>query len=254
MFESKNSFYKKTQRLNGMGVTAIEFVTILQELTGRNDLNKLTLLSLKEIIPQVGLLKQYRSWCPHCLEDMRVAEDTIYEPLIWILQSVTVCPLHKTKLLSFCPRCNKQLWQITYFQRPGYCSNCHSWLGGRTGNKLDEDSVDLQIAKKVAELIEKMGCKEFVSFPDGVAVSLNTLINCSFQGNIASAARALGVSKSVLWGWSKGQNKPILPKILNMCVLWKLDINDFLNGTVKKVEHINVKLPDMTSLRQNRIS
>ncbi|MGB3208049.1 MAG: TniQ family protein [Crinalium sp.] len=66
--------------INGMREMTEQLVSVLEELTLRQDLRFLTLLSWKGMISDKELFRNYRAWCPSCLEDWKQEQKTIYEP------------------------------------------------------------------------------------------------------------------------------------------------------------------------------
>jgi hypothetical protein len=122
-----NSDAKPT--INGMREMTEKLVTVLEELTLAQNLRFLTLLSWKEMISEQQLFRNYRAWCPDCLEERKQENKTIYELLLWLFKDVEVCLSHKHQLVDKCPHCNSRLAVIAKLSPPGYCSRCHGWLG-----------------------------------------------------------------------------------------------------------------------------
>ena len=123
------ALFDRATALNGTGDMAIDLVQALQGLTKRNDLSFLTFLFWGEIIPSRNLFRVQRAWCPYCYEEWRTDNKVIYEPLLWTVSEVLVCPHHREQLSSQCPHCNQQLPLLSWRSRPGFCSNCDAWLG-----------------------------------------------------------------------------------------------------------------------------
>ncbi len=117
--------------LNGAGPAAQEWVQTLQALTLRNDLRFSTMLTWGEVIASSRLLRGSKAWCPSCYEAWKHTDHVIYEPLLWTIQGVTVCPVHHCYLSTECPHkdCKSQESLLTQVSRPGYCSHCTRWLG-----------------------------------------------------------------------------------------------------------------------------
>jgi hypothetical protein len=80
-----------------------KLVTVLEELTMRQDLRFLTLLSWKGMIYDQGLFRNSRAWCPCCWEEWRQENKTIYEPLLWSFKDVEFCVIHKQRLIEELP-------------------------------------------------------------------------------------------------------------------------------------------------------
>lgn len=120
----------RPHRLNGSQKPARDCVSVLEQLTLRNGLSSLTMLPWNEVLSTHRLLRRTRTWCPACLETWRSARRTVYEPLLWQLQAVNVCPVHQKYLQSCCPTCKNTMPVLASQTRPGHCSRCQNWLGG----------------------------------------------------------------------------------------------------------------------------
>ena len=42
----------------------------------------------------ISMLKTCREWCPDCLQEWHNSDREIYEPLLWSLSLVAICPHH----------------------------------------------------------------------------------------------------------------------------------------------------------------
>lgn len=117
--------------LNGLQESAREWVRVLEKLTLRSDLAGTTMLPWAGVFSQKGLLKANRAWCAACYEEWRESGSTAYEPLIWTIDVVKVCPVHGGYLVQVCPHegCQKRLPIISKTSYPGCCSYCGRWLG-----------------------------------------------------------------------------------------------------------------------------
>jgi hypothetical protein len=120
-----------TQTFNGSGKLAGLLVQALNSLTSRSDLQFLTMLPWSSVLLRDGNLRTGRAWCPKCYEEWQKKQMAVYEPLLWSLRAVTVCPLHEQVLHSRCPfeDCRGILPALAPQARPGMCSRCGRWLG-----------------------------------------------------------------------------------------------------------------------------
>lgn len=129
---SLDAFWVEAARaLNGIGMLARDWAQVLERLTLRTDLQFLTLLPWTVVLTQQRLLRLNRAWCPDCFLEWQAMEQTIYEPLLWNVNTVSVCPRHQRALLERCPYpdCHTTLPVLASYFRPGYCSKCSRWLG-----------------------------------------------------------------------------------------------------------------------------
>ena len=60
-------------------------------------------------------------WCPLCYEDGKT-QGVVRDPLIWSIDAVKICPIHKQELLSQCSACGKQNTHLSRNSVPGYCT------------------------------------------------------------------------------------------------------------------------------------
>ncbi len=132
---------KNSKSLNGTGKLATVLVEVLEALTRRNDLRFLTMLPWGNVLPILDLLRPVRAWCPACYEEQKLTQKVVYEPLIWTLSAVRVCPLHHQHLETRCPHCYCSPSLLAWHSLPGYCSLCRGWLGRELHTEVSEDEV-----------------------------------------------------------------------------------------------------------------
>ena len=123
-FRVTNGNGYSTHTINSLGAPAADFVRVLEMLTGRHDLRALTLLTWAQVLPRAALLRRARAWCESCVQAWHQAHRPLYEPLLWTLQAVTVCPYHQRPLRHVCPHCERPLGPLDWRSRSAYCSRC----------------------------------------------------------------------------------------------------------------------------------
>src|SRR6266567_2658548 len=129
--------------LNGSSSIAEHWVAVMQNLTSCDSLRFLTMLTWSEVTPIRKLVRQRKAWCPTCYDDWRQAHQVLYDPLLWALQSVQMCPRHRRQLVTVCPRCRASLPFLSPVALPGYCPHCAGWLGGAlAGEEAASTSID----------------------------------------------------------------------------------------------------------------
>jgi AraC-like DNA-binding protein len=150
------SFYVTAHTLNGVGIRARAWVSLLQQLTCIERLDLLTVLPWAGTISCVNLLRTGRAWCPFCYGDEGSWPRSGYERLLWAFQAVTVCPVHRMPLESICPFCGQTLYVLACRSRPGYCSHCDHWLGrARGATSVGSDLADqVRVAEMVGALLK----------------------------------------------------------------------------------------------------
>lgn len=99
-YSSNNIYqiYNHTAIVNGTGIMTSDLSDVLIKLTHQKDLHLLNLTSLSKLLPSRRLMNRHRSWCPHCYEEWRTYNFKIYDPLLWAIKTVKVCPKHHVPL------------------------------------------------------------------------------------------------------------------------------------------------------------
>jgi hypothetical protein len=131
--------------LNGNGELSKDWQTILGCLTGQINLHRCTLETFLGDFPSPKILRRTPVWCPMCLEEWKRTGQLLYQPLLWMLQVVVVCPTHQTLLVDCCPACHhRQKVLATNKTQPFECTSCAAWLGKEASPRLEgEEAVHL---------------------------------------------------------------------------------------------------------------
>ncbi len=226
---SISSFLRYACPINGNGIMASDWVGALEALTLRADLSLLTLLVGADALSQRDLLQPIRQWCPVCYDAWRSQDAIIYEPLLWSLNGITVCPAHCQLLERCCPYCSSSLPWLTWCSRPGYCSSCGRWLGKADGNSQVEEK-DMYLAETVGGFLAHMP-QLSLSIPRACVIqSLRDLIAATTEGNMTAFSRSLGQPKTTLWELVQGYFPPSLPFLLQLCYQFRLPLLQFFIG------------------------
>ncbi|QLE43805.1 TetR family transcriptional regulator [Nostoc sp. C052] len=228
--------YNYTTALNGSGVMATDLVQALEKLTLRDDLCFLTLLTWDKLFPSRNLLRSVRAWCPSCYQEWYEKEQLIYEPLLWSLDVVKICPYHHHKLIFECPHCHQKNTTLAWRSRSGYCSKCGEWLGLIPGiesankNTLKKNELEqgIWVAKAVGELIAATPYLHEALSSTTIALTLSKWVEQIAKGNIAEFARQINIPRNTVWLWCKGKNLPSLEALTNVCYCFGVTILSFL--------------------------
>ncbi len=212
-------FLAQSGSLNGIGDGATTLVQTIQKLTCRSDLTSLTLLPFQHLINNRRLIKHRRAWCPTCLEEMRDSQTDIYEPLVWSLQVIQVCPLHEQHLEQLCPHCKKTVFWWERYSIPGYCK-CGGYLGVQTPFTAQSNVNEfkrqiyytsamntlLYLAFENAELIKQISVQQYIQY-----------LTSTMSMNRAELSRYLNIPKNSLHGWYHESNRIPLDILLDIC-------------------------------------
>ncbi len=129
--------------LNGREVLGQSCAAILERLTVQTDVHRLTLSWWVGDLSPRRQLRVTPAWCTTCLFEWKSNGYPIYQPLLWMLQMVAICPQHGNLLMERCPHCHKRPKVIgTTKARLGACTHCAGWLGARSQAHHEEELPD----------------------------------------------------------------------------------------------------------------
>ncbi len=236
--DSRTGVFGHTGTLNGIGIMAMDWVRALHLLNQRSDLHFLTMLTWDQVFPAKGLLRDRSAYCPDCYEEWRALGLVIYEPLLWALQGVCVCPRHHKSLYFHCFHCQQKRIPLGWYSRCGYCSSCGQWLGSLGDTEFltqrvltqKQFSLELWAATKIGDLIGKSDKLPCSPERERIGRVFSTYIDELTDGNIASFARLLGKPKNTVWMWKSGSSLPQLSVLTETCYRLGIPLLDFLTG------------------------
>jgi AcrR family transcriptional regulator len=230
-------------QLNGMTPLVREWVRVLEQLTGREELQFLTMLVWADIADQKGLVRRTRAWCAACYDEWLQTGQEIYEPLLWNVKAVTRCPLHHQDLLDRCPRqgCQQPIPIFTSLSSPSHCPKCGSSLAMSASrvtmiaSLTDKPGQDIQgwNANATAALLSAAPLLSTIPSRDRVSAGITAYISHTVSGSDDVLARKLGVSKQQLMDWQRGLHLPRFSTLLTMCFHMNVSPLLFLTGDVE---------------------
>jgi transcriptional regulator with XRE-family HTH domain len=216
-----------TPGINGTQALAQGIVAVLETLTRRSNLRCLTMRTWAEVVPTVGLLHRTWAWCPACYEEWRQMGHVVYEPLLWAVEIVTVCPHHRRSLERVCPYpdCHRSRPVLGRRSRPGHCPWCGRWLGrsleaGPVGAAvLTEDEWRWQswVAEAVGELLAATSTLEVFPRRGRIVQGLRACVEQAAGGNLSALAEKLGLCRSRVALWKDGRHLPSLEMLVWVC-------------------------------------
>ncbi|MBD2060484.1 TniQ family protein [Oculatella sp. FACHB-28] len=144
---------------NEYGLLAWQYLEGLQLLTLRADLQSLIIpIDTNQVLEGMTgreLGRDLRAWCPECFQQWHSSGHSIYEPLLWSISAVMICPYHHKPLQFHCPHCRKSQRPLTAKTRGAQCSQCFNWLGVRAAASEKELLIALQL-EQYLEIAEQM--------------------------------------------------------------------------------------------------
>jgi hypothetical protein len=125
----RKSAGNRSYELNGMDSIAERWSTLVANQTLRKGIEQMTLLPWRHLVASYQLLHTRQHWCPQCLDRWWMAGQPLYWPLLWSLQTVTVCSIDRVPLDAQCHHCDAAVQPGAARARIGFCPNCKVWLG-----------------------------------------------------------------------------------------------------------------------------
>ena len=113
--------------LDALGESAHSFVAAVEALTGQSGLTLHTMLPWARFLNvnhSGALHRGSKRWCSRCFEFWDQHGITPWEPLIWQVNIVRRCPVHRTVLSELCPSCGKPQPVVNKRVPAGICTSC----------------------------------------------------------------------------------------------------------------------------------
>ena len=238
-FHVTNDAGYSTHTINGLGSPAADFVRALETLTGRRDLSCLTLLTWRRVLPGHSLLRRCRAWCESCMYAWREANQPIYEPLLWALQAVTICPYHRRILRQAGPRCERPIGPLDSRSRRDRCSRCGQSLVPNGIDPFSDSrtlpSEELAWASWVASALgELLAAAPQITCPPERGLLAQTIRLCVDRvcaGNVSTLAQLVHVGRGAVRDWQREKTTPGLTLLLNMAYRLGISLRDLLLGS-----------------------
>lgn len=225
------SSFSAIAAMNGRCGTSAEWVRVLGILSHCQDLIHTNFLMFRNIIPDKHLLKTERTWCPLCLNEWREMNG-VYEPLLFNVDAVKVCPEHRCWLIDRCPRCQSKSPILAPRIVPGYCTSCGEWLGADSAPKVSpsEESY-LRVANLVGELLAVGPTLREQPQRERIANFIAFLIRTRMKNKSARAlSRVLKINHSYVLDWLNGVYVPTLGNLLWICQVFNVTLVEIATG------------------------
>lgn len=228
-------FRTASRAINGFGVMSKDWVFALQNLTCRQDLRFLTLLPWKGLFAKQHLLRKMRAWCPYCYYDKRKSKSTIYDPLLWSIDVVSACIVHKRFLQHKCFHCNKSIPTLTNLALHDICPYCGMWLGCSPDIIPYENKVptadDLRWQEYVFNNLGSMFAEAFNNPSKRTDQLIPNFISACVQrfsrGDLKAFVRRFeSFSYDTIHNWKHGFSLPVLGRLMELCYLAEVPVKD----------------------------
>jgi len=225
VYDHLTTFWKRSAMLNGTCSTAGNWVNTIEQLTQRNDLRFLTMLTFTAALSWRELIRPTQPWCPMCYEEWRRAGQVIYQPLMWQLPVINHCPHHYIPLHLQCPYkdCRRSLPPLAPRFQPGYCTHCDRWLGHPVVLEdcrpmhRNEQEWQIWVQQAVGEMLTAAPGSLSIPSQEAFATTISTHVNEAIEGNYSEFARRVRFHRRTVWEWAQGLQVPQLDALLQIC-------------------------------------
>jgi hypothetical protein len=223
--------------LCGVRGWASQWASALADLTGRADLRGASLLPWAQVLSHVDLIRRERAWCPACYQAWHAAQQTVYEPLLWAIQEVLICPRHERRLVTRCPqtKCRRAQPHLTSRARPGVCAYCGAWLRADSKKQPAVSAPEMAwqrwVAEVVGELLAHASRLEAEPNSDRLAYAAGVCVQQLADGYPHRLARRIGRNEAVMDKLRGGPQRPTLGTLLCLCYVAGVTLVQFLTET-----------------------
>jgi TniQ len=211
-----------SMQINGAGETAHEWANFLEQLTRRSDLHLLALDFWIGDLSSRGHLRQVPAWCPTCYTIWAEQGLPLYQPLLWMVQIVTICPRHNRRLEDRCQHCQKTQSVIARKTHPGHCTQCNAWLG-TTSDDTHSLSMDREVIHWQEWVVHALNELRLAAGTFSWKHFFASLESCMKNRGVCSRlAELTGFSRDLFYIWlgrkqTRYSQTPSLETILEFC-------------------------------------
>jgi hypothetical protein len=222
--------YKRSFLINGMGEGANHFKEAVEIATGRDDLIFTTLLPLQHLLTHWRLNSRFRRWCPFCYQESKTMLGNPYEQLLWTIETVKICPIHRYPLQERCSHCNKVNYFLAHRARAGHCYQCGLWLGFYSNQAAiyETDSWEQYVSENVCSLLKYSHTDSSHLTIQNAIEFIRKVIQEIYCGNISAFANSNMIPSTTLNSWLIGKHRPSLESLLRVAYQNHITILDLL--------------------------
>ncbi|MFK9090106.1 TniQ family protein [Bacillus salipaludis] len=234
--------YIISSKINGINNNIDLFINAIENLTGQTNLADLTLLRYKNIFSNVNLLKNTKTWCSACLDEMRNNNHSIYEKLVWNVNHFNVCPIHLVELESICPDCKSEQKIVNYKGGNGYCQQCGSWLGNfvEKCTTISENDERVYHSQQISYLFTNLNMsvtskEKLIMYLEEVDEKL-----LKISRNKEKCNEIFGIARNTFNRFLAGSSVQLI-FLVKLCLLVGIELQDVIFNSIE----IKNKLPEL---------
>jgi AraC-like DNA-binding protein len=232
---------------NGADALALDLVGAIERLTLIKGISPTTFVIWSNVLSRRELLRPFRAWCPCCYAHQATEEGPLYDPLLWTVIPVKVCPRHQIPLQETCPACKKRIQPVLNLYLPGFCSYCHCWLGKLDREPATDEGVaviedldyELWAADNIGKIIAASPTLSATPARQNVIAAVDHCCNLLMEGNSRMLSRLLDTPKSTSRNWLQGRTIPALKTLVRLSYLTKVPLLGMLTEPASVVAYIS---------------
>lgn len=230
---------QKRWAVHGFAEVGAQLQSRLEAATG-SSLAGATLMRYKGLFASVNLTRANDPvYCPCCVTESEGAE-LPYGRLLWEVQCVEACPVHRVKLRS-AKLCGAQPEErLPANQRPslsGVCIQCGS-VGFKCLAKepLPATGDEIWVASQVRRLLDLPIERVARCSAESLRTGLTELVKCVYGGSVVRASQQAGLSRASVYTWVAGEILAGLPGLLQICFHAKADVCALIDGVYRSLD------------------
>ena len=207
---------KAPGQLNGYSDFSASIVETVGTLTNQANLANGTLLRFRRVLSANGndSIVTTRRWCPSCIDGDLQRGEPGYDPLIWSMKAISMCPVHSCWLFSVCSHCMSPQQYLPYRRRlRTHCHRCDRSLGVEC-DRAPPSSAELWCRAELSDLFALSSESTFKGEP--IRVFLEMLIKLTGTG-LKPVAREIGFDVRTIRGLiENAKQRPTLATVLRL--------------------------------------
>jgi hypothetical protein len=238
----KSRVLKKMSSANGEGVLAGHLVSLTERLTLLTGLSSTTFIPWRDVVSRVELQRRIRAWCSVCYADQAAGSGVPYDPLLWTVLPVKICPAHQRPLTENCPKCKKWAYPVLTHYLPGWCPHCNAWLGEKKTEVksalIGDLEYELWVADNIGAVIAASPLLTVAPARQNVTDSINHCRNLLTEGITSVLARVLEARIGVMRSWMVGLGVPPIKILARLSYLTKVPLFKLLTDSAYVLEYV----------------
>lgn len=205
--------------INGAGTLAADWARTLECLTARTDLWQLTIRPWAAGLPVWGLLRPAPAWCPVCYDEWRERGQPAYQPLVWMLQEMTVCVAHGVRLRERCSSCGQRQSPLAARTAPGCCTQCNGRLDAPLPRAERETDAEVLAWQEwvlgTIDALRQAGTSSAALPWDQLCDGVTAYTEA--RGSTRRLGGRVQASKQLFVAWRHRRRRPSFPYLLRTC-------------------------------------